>query len=115
MSLPPAVRVDRIALGGERWAYLLHRSPVEFAAQVAVRCRSLEPAPARENAKRAFRIAQAQGYLNAKEMMTAIDTLASWEAAEPGHKAAVLIAVIEIGGGLNRDNELRVLARKEYC
>lgn len=115
MSLPPAVKVNRIELGGERWTYLLHRSAPEFAAEVAIRCRALEPDDARENAKRAFRIAQAQGYLNAGELTTAIDILAGWEAAEPGHKSAVLIAVIEISGGRNRDNELRVLTRKEYC
>ncbi len=113
--LPPAVKVDRIEFGAQRWALLLHNMPVQFAASMAEKTRIFDDGPARENAKSAFRLAQVGGTINAHEMMTAIDTLATWEGAEPGAKCAVLIAIIEISGSRNDDNELRVLARKEYA
>lgn len=68
----------------------------------------------RENAKQAFRIAQAGGMMNGRELISAIDTLNVWGGAEPGAKCAVLVALIEISGGRNKRNDLRVLARKEY-
>ncbi len=112
--LPPAVKVNRLELGAQRWAHMLHKKPIEFAAAMAEKVRIFDDAPSRENAKSAFRIAQAAGTINAHEMMTAIDTLAVWEGAEPGAKCAVMVAMIEISGGRNKDNELRVFSRKEY-
>jgi hypothetical protein len=114
-SLPPAPKIDRIALGAERWARLIHAMPPEFAAAMATHVSRFDDGSARENAKSTFRVSQAAGMVNAREMITAIDTLATWEGAEPGHKCAVLVAIVEISGGRNKDDALRVLARKEYA
>jgi len=89
--------------------------PPEFAAQMTVKVALFDDGQSRENAKQAFRIAQAGGMMNGRELITALDTLSSWSGAEPGAKCSVLIAMIEVSGGRNEKNELRVLARKEYC
>lgn len=103
-----------MTLGAARWAALIHKMPPTFAAQMTQKVTLFDDAQSRENAKQTFRIAQAGGMMNGRELITAIDTLNSWAAAEPGAKCAVLVAMIEVSGGCNKDNALRVLAREEY-
>ena len=117
MTLPeaPKAPIDRISLGSGRWVLLIHRRPAAFAAGCATMAARFDPEDARENAKRVFRIAQANGYMNARELITALDTLSVWERAEPAAKMAIVVALAEIGkGGPIDDDMARVLSAKRW-
>lgn len=117
MTLPeaPKVPIDRISLGTGRWVILIYRRPATFAAACSEMAAKLDPEPARENAKRVMRVAQAAGYMNGRELITAIDILSTWEGAEPAAKMAIVVALAECGrGGPIDDDAARVLSAKRW-
>ena len=117
MTLPeaPNVPIDRISLGSGRWTELLHRRPPTFAAACSKMAATFDDPGARENAKRVFRIAQANGYMNGRELITSIDVLNTWGGAEPSAKMAIVVALAEIGKGDPIDDDLaRVLSAKRW-
>ena len=95
----PRTTLDRVALGVQRWTALLYNRQPTFAAECSQLAARFDSAEAQENAKRAIRIAQANGYMNGPELITAIDILTTWEGAEPAAKMTVVVLLAEIGGG----------------
>ena len=117
MTLPPAPRttINRITEGATHWAILITKRDTTFAAECSRLAAKFDTPEAQENAKRAIRITQANGYMNSHELITAIDVLNTWDGSEPGAKMAVVVALTEIGGGKAIDDDrARVLTQSMY-
>ena len=111
---PPQPPIDRVALGAQRWTLLLHKRDATFAAACAGFKSRFDAQMPRENAKRAIRVTQANGYMNGRELITALDILTHWDEAEPGAQMAIIILVTEIGGASQREDDARVLTGKRW-
>lgn len=109
----PRAPLDRITEGAARWAALIrrNRSPV-FAATCYELAARFDPPNANGEARRIVRIAQANGKLNGRELMTALDILTTWPDAEPGAKMAVVIALVELMGSQPEQEVRRVLTTR---
>ena len=109
----PRAPLDRISEGAARWGWLIRRTknPL-FAAECSQLATRFDPPEANEYARRMLRIAQANGQLNPRELITALDILMSWPDAEPGAKMAVCVALTELMGSRPSKEVKRVLTTR---